>query len=64
MKKILPFIVKRAKESSSWRGLILVVTAFGITINPEIATHIIAAGTAVAGLIGVFVPDTLKEKDS
>ena len=57
MKKIIPFIVKRAKEPSTWRGLVMLLTAFGISVNPELVTHIVAAGTGVAGLIGVFAPD-------
>ncbi len=51
------FILARAKEPSTWRGLFLFLTAAGIPIAPQMADAIIATGLAVAGLIGVVTPD-------
>ena len=51
------YILARAKEPSTWRGLILLLTAVGVPIAPEMQTAIISAGLAVAGLIGVATPD-------
>ena len=51
------YILARAKEPSSWRGLILLLTAVGVPVAPAMAEAIISAGLAVAGLIGVVAPD-------
>lgn len=51
------YIIARAKEPSSWRGLFLVLTAIGIPVAPEMAELIIAIGLALAGVIGVAAPD-------
>ena len=50
------YILARAKEPSSWRGLIYLITAAGIPIAPAMADTIIAVGMAVAGLIGALTP--------
>ena len=46
------FILARAKESSTWRGVILLLTAIGVPVAPELANAIVSTGLAVAGLIG------------
>lgn len=51
------YLLARAKEPSSWRGLILLLTAAGVPIAPGMAEAIISVGLAVAGLIGVATPD-------
>ena len=51
------YLLARAKEPSSWRGLILLLTAAGVPIAPGMAEAIISVGLAVAGLIGVAAPD-------
>ena len=51
------FILARAKEPSTWRGLFLFLAAAGVPIAPQMAESIIATGLAVAGLIGVVAPD-------
>lgn len=51
------YILERAKEPSTWRGLILVLTAIGVPMAPAMAEAIVSAGLAVAGLIGVLTPD-------
>lgn len=50
------YILERAKEPSSWRGLIYLLTAAGIPIAPALADSIIAVGLAAAGLIGALTP--------
>jgi len=44
-------------EPSTYRGLVWLLTAVGLTLSPEQQTAIIGAGTAIAGLIGVFFTD-------
>lgn len=47
------YILDRAKEPSTWRGLILFLTAVGVPVAPELQTAIVSAGLGIAGLIGV-----------
>jgi hypothetical protein len=51
------YILERAKEASTWRGICLFLTAVGVPIAPELADAIIATGIAVAGLVGIITPD-------
>lgn len=48
------WIIDRLKENSTWRGLVALLTAFGVTLSPEQTNAIVAAGLAVIGLINVF----------
>jgi hypothetical protein len=51
---ILDWLLARLVEPSSWRGLIAMLTAGGITLAPAQQNAIIAAGLAFIGLINVF----------
>ena len=51
------YILARAKEPSTWRGFILLLTAIGVPIAPAMADAIVSAGLAIAGMIGVIAPD-------
>jgi ribosomal protein L12E/L44/L45/RPP1/RPP2 len=51
------FILERGKESSTWRGLVAIITAAGITLDPAQMEAIVAAGLAAIGVIGAFFPD-------
>lgn len=51
------YILARAKEPSTWRGVILVLTAAGVPLAPAMAEAIVSVGLAVAGLVGVLTPD-------
>lgn len=51
------WIIERLQEPSTWRGLTMLATSAGVTISPEFMPHIVATGTAVAGLIGVVTKD-------
>lgn len=55
------FLINRLKEPSSWRGLILIATAFGIDLNPEQAYAIASLGMALAGGVGIIAPDKLRK---
>ncbi|MFW9603393.1 MAG: hypothetical protein ACMV0F_00385 [Trichlorobacter sp.] len=52
------YVVNRAKEASTWRGVIMLLTAVGLKITPETADAIIGVGIAVAGLVGMLLPDS------
>jgi hypothetical protein len=48
------YLLDRLKEPSTWRGLIGLLTGFGIVIKPELADAIIAVGVGLIGLINVI----------
>jgi hypothetical protein len=48
------WLLNRLKEESSWRGIVLLVTALGVKLDPERGEAIIALGLAVVGLINVL----------
>lgn len=53
------YIIARLKEASTWRGLIIVVTAAtGATVPPELEKAIVLCGLALAGFVGTFFPDS------
>jgi len=54
---MFPFILDRAKEPSSWRGVSLFLTAVGIYIDPSLYQQITTVGLSVAGLIGMVTKD-------
>lgn len=51
------YVLERMKEPSTWRGLVLLLTALGIPMAPGVSDAIIAAGLGLAGLIGAVMPD-------
>lgn len=57
MKPFFKFAVARLGEASTLRGAILLLSAVGITLRPELQDAIVALGLAVAGLLGVVLPD-------
>lgn len=57
MKDIIAFALARAKERSTWLGLISLLTALGLVLSPGEQEAVIAAGMAAAGLVGAFTRD-------
>lgn len=57
MDKIIPYLLARAKERSTWLGLISMVTALGLALNAAQQDAVIAAGMAAAGLVAAFSKD-------
>ena len=51
------YLLDRAKEPSSWRGLILLLTAIGVPVAPALADTIVSLGLALAGVVGVATAD-------
>lgn len=51
------YIIGQMKEPSTWRGIVLILTAAGVKISPDQALAIGTAGVALAGVIGAFLPD-------
>jgi hypothetical protein len=52
--KIVNILLERLSENSTWRGLILVATALGLKLDPELQNAILAAGLGAIGLINVI----------
>lgn len=47
------WLLRRLGEPSTWRGIVLLATGLGITMEPEKMDAIVAVGLAVVGLINV-----------
>jgi hypothetical protein len=50
----MQWFLERLNEPSTWRGLVALIAAAGITLSPEQAAAITAAGLAAIGLVNVF----------
>lgn len=50
-------ILEYFTHASTWKGLIAIVTAAGVSVEPLLADKIIAAGLALIGVVQVFVDD-------
>lgn len=51
------YLLARLSEASTWRGIIMLATAAGVVFSPEQVEAVVAAGLALAGLVGAFSPD-------
>jgi hypothetical protein len=51
---ILFKILDKLSENSTWRGLILLATAAGVHMEPELQNQIVATGLGLVGLINVI----------
>jgi hypothetical protein len=51
--KIVNIVLDRLSENSTWRGIILVATAVGLKLDPELQNAILSAGLGLIGLINV-----------
>lgn len=54
MKTLLTYLVARLGEPSTWRGTFALLTALGISLQPDQAAAITSFGLAAIGLINVF----------
>lgn len=57
MNAIAKFVLPRLKERSTYVGLVGLLTAFGIAIDPTYVDVALAVGCAVAGVIGIVWKD-------
>lgn len=56
----MQYLLDRLTETSTWRGLIALATAFGVTIQPDLANAIIGAGLGLIGLVNVLIKEKAK----
>lgn len=47
-------ILAKLKETSTWKGLIFLLTALGVSLSSEQQEAIISTGVAIVGIIDVF----------
>jgi hypothetical protein len=52
--KPLNYLLDRLNENSTWRGILLVCTALGVSISPQHQEAIVAAGLGIVGAINIF----------
>jgi hypothetical protein len=57
MSKVFRFLIGRLGEASTWKGIFLILTATGISVNPDMQAAILSLGLSVVGAIGVATPD-------
>lgn len=55
--KFKRWIFARLRERSTWAGAVSVLTAAGVSLKPDQADAIIAAGVAVAGAVFALTKD-------
>lgn len=47
----LSWLLDRLKETSTWYGIIAILTSAGVNLDPELQTQVISSGAALAGLV-------------
>lgn len=48
------YLLERLREDSTWRGILMLLTSVGVSLDPSQANAIIAVGLSLVGLINVF----------
>jgi hypothetical protein len=54
----MKWIIERLKEVSTWRGLIVLLGLVGVSLSPEQAQAIVAAGLSIIAVVEVFRKET------
>jgi hypothetical protein len=61
LQTFIAYVVARLSEASTWRGIILVVTALcGWNVPEEKIAAVVLVGVTLAGLAGMLLPDKPK----
>jgi len=50
---MIQYILERLNETSTWRGIISLLTGLGVKLRPDMAEAIISAGLALMGVINI-----------
>lgn len=54
------YVIDRLAENSTWRGIIIIITAVGVKLSPEMSNAILSAGLGLAGLLNVVRKERAK----
>jgi hypothetical protein len=57
----MTWLMNRLREASTWRGLVWLLTVSGVALRPDQVEAIVLAGMAIAGLLGVFLQDKVRD---
>lgn len=60
-KKLVPYLLARFQELSTWRGIILLLSGLGASLKPELTESILTLGVMAAGAVATFFPDSVKD---
>jgi hypothetical protein len=60
--KLIAYVVARFQESSTWRGIAIVLTATGASLSEDYKEAIITFGLFFSGMIGALLPDSKKKE--
>lgn len=63
-RRVLRFLLSRASESATWRGVALMATVAGAKISPEHTEAIVLLGLFVSGLLGAAFPDKIERNQN
>jgi len=58
---MIKFLYERLSEPSTWRGIIALLTAVGVTLTDIQTEAVLGAGLALIGIVGAFFPDKVAE---
>jgi hypothetical protein len=51
---MIEYIISRLNETSTWRGVIALLTGVGVKIRPDLTEAIISAGMSAMGIINIL----------
>jgi hypothetical protein len=54
---MLIYFIGLFKQPSTWRGFVMILTALGISLQPDQVEAIITGGLALVGTVEVFIND-------
>ena len=58
LRALLDFARTQGTQASTYRGIVMLLTAFGVYLKPELVAAITAVGMGISGAIAVLLPDT------
>ena len=50
-------LLTKLKQESTWRGLIIIIAAFGVKLAPDLQEAIVGTAVAIVGLINILKKD-------
>jgi hypothetical protein len=51
---MIQYILDRLSETSTWRGLLALLTGLGVKLRPDLAEAIVSAGLSAMGIVNIF----------